>query len=265
MPHTRRFAIALALFALVAFAGCAEMPKTPAEQAEFNAVNDPFEPLNRRIFDVNDFLDRLLFRPLAELYRITVPPPLRDRVAGVVKNMGEPVVFANNLLQGELNEAGITFGRFVVNTTAGGAGMFDVATGLGLPRQQGDFGQTLHVWGFTSGPYIVLPFFGPSNLRDAIGLGVDSAMSPWKYLAAIDGDGTENRFMVSSFIGSGLVRREENIEAIDSLRKGSIDFYASLRSVYRQHRAKQLGESLPSAMPVYDDYDLETSHRPLVH
>ncbi|MDD5586591.1 MAG: VacJ family lipoprotein, partial [Alphaproteobacteria bacterium] len=164
MINTRRLAIAFALTATIAFAGCASVPQTPEEKAEYKATNDPFETVNRHIFDVNDFLDRLLFRPLAELYRVTVPPYLRDRIAGVVKNMSEPVVFANNLLQGEVSKAGTTFGRFIVNTTAGGAGMFDVANDAGLHRQSGDFGQTLYVWGFNSGPYLVLPFFGPSNV-----------------------------------------------------------------------------------------------------
>lgn len=265
MSFSRRLATGLAVLAFLTAAGCASMPETPAEQAEYKATNDPFEPVNRHIFDVNDFLDRLLFRPLAELYRVTVPPPLRDRVAGIVSNMSEPVIFANNLMQGEVSRAGTTFSRFLVNSTIGGAGMFDVANDVGLQRQSGDFGQTLYTWGFTSGPYLVLPFFGPSNVRDAIGLGVDSLMSPWKYLAAIDGNGTENRFMAADFVGGGIVKREQNIEAIDALKKGSLDFYASLRSVYRQHRAKQLGEPLPSAMPTYEDYDLETTSRPLVH
>jgi phospholipid-binding lipoprotein MlaA len=105
----------------------------------------------------------------------------QDRIASVLKNMGEPVVMANNLLQGEFTNAGTTLGRLVVNSTAGLGGMFEVASDIGLPKQSGDFGQTLHVWGLGSGPYLVLPLLGPSNVRDAIGLGVDTIMSPWKY------------------------------------------------------------------------------------
>lgn len=115
-------------------------------QAELKRINDPIEPFNRAVFDVNDFLDRLLIRPLAELYRFWTPSYLRDRVA-ILKNMGEPVVMANNLLQGEMTKAGTTLGRFLINTTAGVGGMYEVAGGYGLERQNGDFGQTLHVWG----------------------------------------------------------------------------------------------------------------------
>ncbi|NTU76555.1 MAG: VacJ family lipoprotein, partial [Alphaproteobacteria bacterium] len=175
MLPSRRYAVAFALSASLIVTGCASLPQTPAEKAEAQAVNDPFETVNRTIFDVNDFLDRLLIRPLAELYRATVPPPLRDRLAGIMKNMSEPVVFANNLLQAEVTKAGTTLGRFLTNTTLGAGGMFEVANEFGLPRQTGDFGQTLYVWGFEPGPYLVLPLFGPSNIRDAIGLGVDGA------------------------------------------------------------------------------------------
>lgn len=263
MLSIRRASLALFLTASLSLTACASMPQTPAEQAEFQATNDPFEPTNRVIFDVNDFLDRLLFRPVAELYRVTVPPMIRDRIAGVVKNMSEPVVFANNVLQGEVTKAGKTAGRFLVNTTIGGAGMFDVASDLSMPRQTGDFGQTLYVWGLSEGPYLVLPFFGPSNVRDAVGLGADSFMSPWKYLAAFGSDATETNFMVADFLGSGVVTREENIEALDALRKGSLDFYAQMRSVYRQHRAKKIGAPAPASTPSFSDY--EPNQTPIVH
>jgi phospholipid-binding lipoprotein MlaA len=264
MFNIRRLTPALALVALISFSGCSSLPQSAAEKAEYRATNDPFEPVNRVIFDVNDFMDRLLIRPLAELYRITVPPPLRDRIAGIIKNMSEPVIFANNLLQGEGTRAGTTAARFLVNTTIGVGGMFEVANDLKLPRQSGDFGETLYVWGLPEGPYIVLPLFGPSNVRDAIGLGVDSVMSPWKYVVAYDGNAAENVFMASDMLVGGIVKREENIEALDALREGSLDFYAQLRSVYRQHRAKQLGAPLPTGMPAYEDLDVEQTE-PVFH
>jgi phospholipid-binding lipoprotein MlaA len=264
MFYSRRLAAVFALCAFLAFTGCASIPQTPAEKAEAKATNDPFESVNRVTFDVNDFLDRLLIRPLAELYRYTVPPPVRDRISGIVKNMSEPVVFANNLLQGEGTKAGKTLGRFLANTTLGVGGMFEVANSFGLQQQSGDFGQTLYVWGFGSGPYIVLPLFGPSNVRDAIGLGVDSVASPWKYLAAMGGNGTYNRFMASDLVAGALVKREENIEGLDALREGSLDFYAQMRSVYRQHRAKELGATLPGETPVFEDYELEQQTSPVI-
>jgi phospholipid-binding lipoprotein MlaA len=173
--------------------------------------------------------------------------------------MGEPVILINNLLQGEVSKAGTTFSRFMVNTTLGFGGMFEVANDYGLQRQTGDFGQTLHVWGMGSGPYLVLPLFGPSNVRDAIGLGVDSFLSPWKYVVAYGDTKAEDTFMLADMSGSALTRREANIEGLDSLREGSLDFYAQMRSVYRQYRAKQLGVTLASEAPVFEDYDAENS------
>ncbi len=249
----------LSVVALLALSACSSMPKSSAEVAEANALNDPIEPINRTIFDVNDFLDRLLIRPMAELYRVTVPPPLRDRIAAVLRNMAEPVIFANNLLQGEVTDAGTTASRFLINTTLGGAGMFEVASDYGFARQTGDFGQTLHVWGLGEGPYIVLPLFGPSNARDAVGLGVDTVMSPWKYIVSYGDSMIEGTFTAADMSASALTRREANIEGLDALREGSLDFYAQMRSVYRQYRAKQLGIKQGSLSPVFEDYDAENS------
>jgi phospholipid-binding lipoprotein MlaA len=253
-----RLALALVLLSVPAtLSACADVPKSPAEKAEYDAANDPLEPMNRTIFDVNDFLDRLLFKPLALLYRATVPPPVRDRLAGITSNMNEPVIFGNNLLQGEFGKAGKTAERFAANTIIGVGGMFDVAgSWFGVHQQTGDFGQTLHVWGVGEGPYLVIPFFGPSNLRDAIGLGVDAAMSPWSYIAsAADASHvTVLRFNIASFTSDGIVRREQNVEALDALREGSLDFYAQMRSVYRQYRDKQLGDQSTEGMPQFEDY-----------
>jgi phospholipid-binding lipoprotein MlaA len=250
----RRYALLLALLTLpMAVVSCADMPKSPEARAEATQVNDPLEPLNRVVFDVNDFLDRLLIRPLTELYRFAVPDFVRERVANIVANMGEPVVFANNLLQGETGKAGVTAQRFLANTTLGVGGMFEVADAWGLPAQDGDFGQTLSVWGINGGPYLVLPLFGPSNFRDGIGLGVDTVMSPWQYLAGMGGQGQKNRVTYSSFAANGLTKREANLEGYDALRAGSLDFYAQMRSVYRQYRNNQLGIADPSSRPRFDE------------
>ncbi len=254
LPH--RHLAALALLSCLGLAGCASA-STSTSSSSYKSVDDtvahdPIEPFNRVVFEVNDFLDRLLGRPLAELYRATVPPPLRDRIAGIVGNMSEPVVFANNVLQGSFDSAATTLGRFAVNTTLGAGGMFEVANSLDLPPQEGDFGQTLHVWGADEGAYLVLPLVGPSNVRDTVGLGVDTLMSPWKYLATLGGNATANQFAIANSSANAIVRREENIEALDALRQGSLDLYAQLRSVYRQHRAKQLGVA-PNSMPMFDD------------
>lgn len=257
--HRPKF-IALTFVMLLGLSACSSMPKSADEQYEARLDNDPVEPLNRAIFDVNDFLDRLLIRPIAELYRLVTPAELRDRVSSILRNMGEPVVMANNLLQGEVSSAGTTFSRFLINSTAGVGGIFEVADEAGLKRQPADFGQTLHVWGAGEGPYIVLPLFGPSNLRDTTGLVVDTLMSPWKYVVAYGDTVIEDAFSVSSTAATGLSRREANIEGLDALREGSLDFYAQMRSVYRQHRAKQLGSPIVNNLPDFDeDYDAENS------
>jgi len=248
----------LSFCSILALSACSSLPKDGVENG-VKPSGDPLETVNRAVFDVNDFLDRLLIRPLAELYRVTVPPPIRDRIAAILRNMDEPVVFANNLLQGRLSDAGTTATRFLINTTLGGAGMFEVASGYGFNRQVGDFGQTLHTWGLGEGAYLVLPVLGPSNLRDAVGLGVDTVISPWKYVVSYGDSRIEGSFAAADLSASGLTRREANIEGLDALREGSLDFYAQMRSVYRQYRAKQLGMKLGGEMPVFDDYDAENS------
>lgn len=255
MSLCRRFALTIILLSVsLTLAACADLPKSPEERAEAKLTNDPLEPMNRTIFDVNDFLDRLLIRPIAELYRVTIPPGLRDRLGNVVSNMREPVIFANNLLQGRLGNAGTTLERFGLNTTLGIGGMWDVATGWSLQQQTGDFGQTLSSWGIKEGPYLVLPLFGPSNFRDAIGLGVDSLISPWGYIAEAGGTGTANRFNAIYLGTDGIVRREQNIEPLDALREGSLDFYAQMRSVYRQYRDKQLGTGSDVNNVTFENY-----------
>lgn len=259
---SRSLLLAVSFVAFMGLSGCASAPATQANPDDAVSVSDPFEPVNRVVFDVNDFLDRLLMRPLAELYRIMVPPPVRERVASVLDTMGEPVVMANNLLQGDVTKAGTTLGRFFVNASIGLGGMFDVASKYGLEKQTGDFGQTLHVWGLSSGPYLVLPLFGPSNLRDALGSGVDTVMSPWRYVVAFGDTAIEDSFMIADLSASGLSRREANIEAVDSLREGALDFYAQMRSVHRQYRAKKLGVSLANEAPVFEE-DCGCSPSPL--
>jgi phospholipid-binding lipoprotein MlaA len=236
----------------------ADVPESSAEGTEVEATDDPLEPMNRAIFDTNDFLDRLLIRPLAELYRFTTPSYVRDRVSGVVTDMGEPVTFANDLLQGEFGKAGTTLERFGMNTTLGVGGMWDVAASWAdLPQQTGDFGQTLNSWGVGSGPYLVLPLLGPSNFRDAAGTGVDAVMSPWPYIISDAGGSsiTRDEFDIVSFSAQGIVKREQNIETLDALRSGSLDYYAQMRSVYRQYRDKQLGNSPTENAPKFEDYE----------
>ncbi len=253
---TRRF-LTLSVLLTVPFllSACADVPKSPEAQTETQISNDPLESVNRVTFDVNDFMDRLLIRPLTELYRFTIPDMIRDRVAHVLSNMGEPVIMANNLLQGKWNAAETTATRFAVNTTAGVAGIFEVAEDWGYAKQMGDFGQTLSVWGVGSGPYLVLPLFGPSTVRDAAGLGVGMVADPWHYAAADGGRTVRDAYDYTAAAASGLTQREENLDALDALRAGSLDFYAEMRSVYLQYRDKQLGIENPDSTPKFEDYE----------
>ncbi|MEI8394379.1 MAG: VacJ family lipoprotein [Rhodospirillaceae bacterium] len=233
--------------------GCATPPTEPAALAEFEQTNDPLEPMNRYFFEVNRFLDFMFIRPWADTYRRIVPDFARERVHNVLRNMGEPLDFANEMLQGRAEDGGISVGRLVVNSTVGLGGIFDVATDIGLPSKEGDFGQTLYSWGASDGPYLVLPVLGPSNLRDAVGKGVDTAADPVGWAFSI---GDLSMASYGRAGGEALDKRSEFVDQLDSLEKTSIDFYAQLRSMMRQHRTKELRGESASAADAYPNMDM---------
>lgn len=200
-------------------------------------ISDPLEGLNRAVFFLNDGLDTVVIRPIAYVYGNLVPPFVKRRVSNFFSNINEPVVFANDLLQFELEDASVIAARFLVNSTLGLAGLFDVASEIGLPPHKADFGQTLHSYGAGPGPYLVLPLLGPSNLRDGIGLAVDALLNPFTWLLEPE----ENLILA---VGAGLVRREELLVPLDALRESSVDYYAALRSLYYQDRAVALGRGV---------------------
>jgi phospholipid-binding lipoprotein MlaA len=245
-----RRAAGLVLAALLA--GCATPPTDPAERAVFEQTNDPLEPLNRKIFDLNLFVDRILIKPATTVYTTVVPEVGRDAVHRALDNMKEPVVFINDVLQGEPKRAGVTVGRFVVNTTVGLAGLFDPATKLGLEKESGDFGQTLFVWGVPNGPYLIVPIFGPSNPRDLFGKATDAYIDPVGYLARAR---DLNGISVTRFALGGIDQRAQVMDVLDDLQKNSLDFYAQLRSLSQQRRAAELrrGDAAEPAANFYDD------------
>ena len=174
-----------ALLAAATLAGCATAPDPtdPDAVADFKAANDPLEPLNRAVYEINDGIDVVILRPLALAYRAVVPNPARQGVRNLLDNLASPVVLANDMMQGKPKRAGDTFMRLVINSTLGVAGLFDVATGLGYPQHSADFGMTLAVWGLVDeGAYLMLPLFGPSNPRDAVGRGADMALDPFTWI-----------------------------------------------------------------------------------
>ncbi|HVB17794.1 MAG TPA: VacJ family lipoprotein [Stellaceae bacterium] len=233
-------------------AGCATPPKDPAERAVFEQTNDPLEPLNRNILDVNLFVDRILLKPVTKVYIAIVPEEGRDAVKRLLDNMKEPVVVINNVLQGEPKRAGISVGRFVVNSTLGVAGLFDVAKKWGLDRQNADFGQTLYVWGLPEGPYLIVPILGPSNPRDLIGMGADAYIDPFSYLATRE---DLDEIEISRFVLGGIDQRARAMDILDDLQKNSLDFYAQLRSLAQQHRAAELrrGKAPQPGANFYED------------
>ena len=246
---------ALCLASLL-LAGCATAPKDPAERARFRETNDPLEPLNRRIFAFNQVVDRSVIRPVAQAYVRVLPRPCRDTLRNFCANLGEPVILANDVLQGRLNRAAVTSARFLINSTAGFAGLADIATPKGFVRQTGDFGQTLFVWGVPDGPYLVIPVLGPANLRDAVGQGTDGYLDPFRYLGKEDHFPAWERY--GPLIVGGIDERARNLDTLDAVEKDAVDYYASLRSLFRQHRAAQIrGSAAPeTGQPgLYDDPD----------
>jgi phospholipid-binding lipoprotein MlaA len=226
---------ALAALALCCMlAGCASTPG-----AERNP-DDPLEPLNRSVFRVNDALDDAFIKPVATAYRDIVPVFFRDRFRSFIDNLAEPRIFVNDVLQGRFDAAGFTFARFFLNTTVGVGGLFDFAGMHDLPRQTGDFGQTLYAWGVADGPYLVLLLFGPSNLRDALGLGVDLATTP---PALVTGGHSADVTNLVLGVVDGIDVRSRNIETLDAIKASSLDFYAHLKSITRQYRAAQLRQA----------------------
>lgn len=215
-------------------------------------VNDPFEGTNRFFFRINDFLDDVFLRPAAVIYRAAIPEFGRNRVRNFMNNLDAPVVFANDILQGEIDRAGDTFLRFGINTTFGIGGLFDVATDWGIPFHDEDFGQTLAVWGAGEGPYAYLPILGPSNFRDSMGRLVDIGFDPLTYVHWGQYDYVP---WVRTAVNV-IDLRSRNIETLDEIERTSVDYYASIRSIYRQYRKNEILNGEAGDLPDFDKVPL---------
>ena len=220
--------MALALLA----GGCAETQ--PTEQADATTVSDPLEGMNRFFFDLNQRLDRNAGKPVATAYREDVPQPVRGSLHNVLDNLGGPVDVANDLLQVQFENAGIAAGRFIVNTTVGVAGIFDVATGWGMPDRDRDFGETLGTYGVPPGPYLVLPLRGSTDVRDFAGNYVDGFVTPLHFVRY---DGNNYVGWMKSTLGS-MDNRSANIITYEDIERASVDYYASMRTLYMERRAR---------------------------
>ncbi|MGC2856993.1 VacJ family lipoprotein [Novispirillum sp. DQ9] len=238
----RTLLIALGALALTA---CAATPQQADDKPAdaFMETRDPLEPVNRGMHTVNQAIDKALLRPLAIGYREGVPGNVRMIVRSGLRNLKSPIILANDLLQGNLDRAGVTAMRMIINTTIGMGGIADVATDMGFPYHDEDFGQTLAVAGVDGGPYVVLPLLGPSNVRDTVGLVVDTVFDPLRmYTAAHDPRWADT----VNYTRTGLTvvdRREALLDPLDEVEKSSIDTYAGYRTMYRQLRAAAIANS----------------------
>ena len=221
-------------------------------------VKDCFEKVNRGIFAFNQALDSAIFEPVARGYR-KFPVPIRRGTSNVLSNLSNLMTIPNNLLQGEIKQAGQNTIRFVVNTTLGILGIFDPASGLGFASlEKEDYGQTLGSWGIGGGCYLVLPILGPSTVRDTIGsIGSFVGGDPW-YNVTVRND--THYFTDFDYYGSraasGIDFRAKNIESLENLEQNSMDFYASVRSLYLQDRKQKIGNS-KKVIDTMDDGDWE--------
>ena len=244
MRRIRNTLATAAMAAALAVGGCATPPEgDPEALADFEAQNDPLEPLNRNIFAFNQGLDQVVLKPAAQAYQWVFPVEFRDAVHHILDNAHEPVVFANALLQGNAEHMAIALGRLLINTTLGIGGMIDVASDLGLQPVDEDFGQTLAVWGAGEGFYLVLPVLGPASLRDGVGRGVDIFFNPMTYVVA---NSDKDYLGPAILAATALDLRSRNLDTLDEIERTSVDFYASMRSLYRQHRVNLINNGEPS-------------------
>lgn len=228
-----------ALCSVLALGACASQP---ADDAAGSAA-DPWEPVNRPIYAFNDGLDKVLLRPIAKGYEFILPQFVRTGIGNFSTNLRTPLVGVNNLLQGKGSAAASDLGRFVINSTAGVLGLFDVATPAGFDVHNEDFGQTLAVWGVPAGPYLTLPFLGPSTLRDAAATPLNIAADPLLYYK--ESSVRDKIYFVR------LIDLRQRLFAAEALIKESPDRYVTLRESYLQRRQYLIYDGDP---PIDDDF-----------
>ena len=209
-----------------------------------NDAYDPYEKMNRSVFERNEKFNRSVVYPLAGFYINNIPQPVRTSVENFVSNLAEPIVFANDVLQLRLDAAATTVGRFAINSTVGVAGISDVASRNSIARQSGDFGQTLYIWGFRKSPYLIVPIIGPTNVRDLFGTGVEVVASiPAGNLLPTQIASAANNITVAGTIASPFTKLDD-VDNMKQLEDSSLDFYTMLRSVVDQKRQAELQEAL---------------------
>ncbi len=248
--------LVLVLSASFMLVSCASTQNGPIMAGSLE-IHDPLEGMNRGVFAFNEVVDDALIHPVVEGYRTVVPKPARSGLTNFLRNLKSPMTFANQVLQGDIDGAGDVLVRAAVNTLVGLGGLFDVAGYEGLKYESEDFGQTLGVWGVGHGPYLVLPFLGPSSLRDYAGYAVDSFADPLRwYLHNID----REELYYAKLGADYLDLRTSLIDVLQDLEESSIDYYAAVRSTYYQRRDALVNDrsgtvASPPAFPEFDDED----------
>ena len=205
-------------------------------------IKDCFEKINRATFAFNQTLDGLIFKPVASVYR-KLPSPMKSGVSNSLDNLSNLVTIPNNIIQGDFKSAGINTGRFIVNTTVGVLGLMDVATGIGMVEyEKEDYGQSLAKHGVGPGCYVVLPVLGPSTARDTLSTAANFLGGDAWYNVTVRND--TQYFSDIDYYGSkvtgGVDFRAKNYDSIDNLEKNSLDFYASVKSLYLQDRQQKI-------------------------
>jgi phospholipid-binding lipoprotein MlaA len=260
-PYRVLLRISLLTFFAIAMAGlpgCASAPKDTAARAEFEKDNDPIEPFNRAMFAFNKQMDGMFLRPAAVVYKAVLPQPVQKGVHNFLSNLRAPVVLTNDLLQWEMDRAGNTAGRFVINTTVGVLGVWDAAAYMGIEGHSEDFGQTFGSWGIGEGFYLVLPFLGPSNPRDAVGLVTEYFADP-VHMWIRNGDYQEMIFVRAMVTGVDF--RARNLQTIDELERTSLDYYTAVRSLYRQRRIDEISNGKGTADQLAPGITFEPKHK----
>jgi phospholipid-binding lipoprotein MlaA len=240
-----RAPVAMILGLVLCCCGCAGAPHDSAAGDDADVEHDPAEPVNRAIFKANVAADHAVMKPVAQAYVDHVPEGLQKGIHNIVQNLKEPAVAVNNALQGDVKHAWQSVERLAVNSTVGVVGVFDVAQKWGLPPHKADFGQTLAVWGVGEGPFVELPLLGPSNARDAVGTVVDMAMNPLTFV----GGAPATYASVGTGGANAVDTRAQHLHDLDELERNSLDYYATLRSVYRQHRQTEIDAARQPAPP----------------
>jgi phospholipid-binding lipoprotein MlaA len=237
-PPTAALTRAAVAVSLLVLAACAQVPTDPEARAAYDRANDPAEPTNRVVFAGNQWVDRNALQPVARAYEDYVPGRVRKSLRNFTLNLREPAILVNDTLQANFSRAWNTTQRFVVNSTVGGAGLFDVATDWDLPFHEADFGQTFGVWGIGSGPSVQLPLLGPSNARDTVGKAAGFFANPLSFIP-----GSTMQAIQMSGTGVSMVdQRAQMLRMTDDLEKNSLDYYAATRSLYAQRRSALVEE-----------------------